>query len=221
MREISCDVIRDILPLYASDVVSSDTKKLILEHLETCSECKHELELLQKDITIPIQKETQPLKQVKKKINMAKIKITILSILGTLLILGSAVWFLLLGGIPAKSDHIDLRMEMQDEDGNGAGLWLCHAKTNNGTGISTGYKVIQESTEDGEVYRVTIYEIPIPVIVHSSEVMLGFGSVLSEEPPSTYDVTVTFVFRDKEITYSMRELGFQNWPATEAVESGG
>ena len=221
MREISCDVIRDILPLYASDVVSADTKELILEHLETCPECRHELELLQKDITIPIQKEAQPLKQVKRKINMAKIKITILSILGTLLILGSAAWFLLLGGIPARSDHIDLQMEMQDEDGDGAGLWICHAKTNNGTGIGSNYKVIQESTEDGEIYRITLYEIPIPVVVRSPEVLMGFGSVLSEEPPSIYDVTVTFVFRDKEMTYSMRELGFQNWPATEAVESGG
>lgn len=34
MKEISCDIIKDILPLYVDDVVSDDTKKMVEEHLE-------------------------------------------------------------------------------------------------------------------------------------------------------------------------------------------
>ena len=39
MKKISCNIIRDILPLYLDDVVSDDTKELVEEHLETCDAC--------------------------------------------------------------------------------------------------------------------------------------------------------------------------------------
>ncbi len=34
-----CNIIRDILPLYAEDMVSDDTVSFVDEHLQTCSEC--------------------------------------------------------------------------------------------------------------------------------------------------------------------------------------
>ncbi len=34
-----CNIIRDILPLYAEDMVSDDTVSFVEEHLQTCSEC--------------------------------------------------------------------------------------------------------------------------------------------------------------------------------------
>lgn len=36
-----CNIIRDILPLYAEDMVSDDTVSFVDEHLETCSECSN------------------------------------------------------------------------------------------------------------------------------------------------------------------------------------
>ena len=38
--ELNCNVIRDILPLYAEDMASNDTKKLIEGHLCGCDACK-------------------------------------------------------------------------------------------------------------------------------------------------------------------------------------
>ena len=39
MADITCEVIRDLMPLYVDDVLSSDSKALVEEHLETCEGC--------------------------------------------------------------------------------------------------------------------------------------------------------------------------------------
>ena len=44
---LPCSVIRDLLPLYAEDVMEEENKHLVEEHLETCSDCKKALEELQ------------------------------------------------------------------------------------------------------------------------------------------------------------------------------
>ena len=53
MNKINCTVIKDILPLYADDIVSEDTKKLVEEHLLNCHDCKKELSLLKTDLETP------------------------------------------------------------------------------------------------------------------------------------------------------------------------
>lgn len=47
--KIDCCLVRDILPLYAEKLVSDETAKLIDEHLDCCSACKKELELISAD----------------------------------------------------------------------------------------------------------------------------------------------------------------------------
>ena len=47
MSKISCDVIKDLLPLYIDEVVSEDTKLLVEEHIAECKECKLSLEQMQ------------------------------------------------------------------------------------------------------------------------------------------------------------------------------
>ena len=39
-----CNIIRDLLPLYAENMVSDDTKVFVEEHLKNCSECRAEHE---------------------------------------------------------------------------------------------------------------------------------------------------------------------------------
>ena len=53
MNKINCAIIKDILPLYADDIVSEDTKKLVEEHLLNCHDCKKELSLLKTDLETP------------------------------------------------------------------------------------------------------------------------------------------------------------------------
>lgn len=46
MATISCDVIRDLLPLYVDGVLSPDSRKLVQEHLVDCSSCRDNHEKL-------------------------------------------------------------------------------------------------------------------------------------------------------------------------------
>lgn len=43
-----CNLIKDILPLYVEDMVSTDTREFVSEHLEHCAECHAEFERMQK-----------------------------------------------------------------------------------------------------------------------------------------------------------------------------
>lgn len=62
--DISCDIIRDLLPLYAEELVSEDSKKLVDEHLCSCAPCTKQLGILKKAAQIPIEVETKSLKRV-------------------------------------------------------------------------------------------------------------------------------------------------------------
>lgn len=71
--EISCNVIRDLLPLYAEDMVSGDSKKLVEEHLDGCEGCSRELAQLQKEEKVPAEVETHSLDRVKRLIRRKRI----------------------------------------------------------------------------------------------------------------------------------------------------
>lgn len=60
---ISCEIIRDILPLYAEGMASDPTKELVQNHLCGCENCTRELEELKK-ARIPVEIDTTALKRV-------------------------------------------------------------------------------------------------------------------------------------------------------------
>ena len=43
MKNLSCDIIADLLPLYADEKCSEYTKKCIIHHTDSCDECKNTL----------------------------------------------------------------------------------------------------------------------------------------------------------------------------------
>ncbi|WP_066638582.1 zf-HC2 domain-containing protein [Desulfolucanica intricata] len=53
MSKISCEIIKDLLPLYYDEVCSSESKKMVEGHLAECSSCKRELDRIKTDIKIP------------------------------------------------------------------------------------------------------------------------------------------------------------------------
>lgn len=53
MAKISCDVIKDLLPLYQDEVCSEDSQLLVEEHVQACSECQKELEELKAELDCP------------------------------------------------------------------------------------------------------------------------------------------------------------------------
>lgn len=86
--DISCDIIRDLLPLYAEDMVSNDSRGLVEAHLEGCDPCKKELELLKQAQKLPVDVDTHGLERVSKEIRKRKI-LTVLCVIVTIF---SLIW---------------------------------------------------------------------------------------------------------------------------------
>lgn len=57
---ITCEIIKDLLPLYHDNVCSEDSRKLIEEHLSTCERCRDELKEI--DLEIKAVKNTEDVK---------------------------------------------------------------------------------------------------------------------------------------------------------------
>lgn len=52
-KQVSCEIVKDLLPLYYDNVCSDDSKRMIEEHLAVCNNCKMELDKIQSDFTLP------------------------------------------------------------------------------------------------------------------------------------------------------------------------
>lgn len=136
---ISCNVIRDILPLYAEDMVSEDTRKLVDEHLCGCDECTRELGKLKKKDAIPVSVDTAPMEHIRKSIRKRQILTTVCVIMTIASLVWS--WYVFITApirLPAEKaiEGVELR-----EDG---GLAIDIARGYNCVGI--GY------TGEGDMY---------------------------------------------------------------------
>lgn len=88
-----CRIIGDLLPLYAEDMVSEETKEFVSEHLEKCENCRAALkELTAADISPEIY--AAPLKDVKKKLCVKRLKSVALAALIVLIIAVSVFSYL-------------------------------------------------------------------------------------------------------------------------------
>lgn len=61
-----CNLIKDILPLYVEDMVSTDTREFVREHLEHCEKCHAEFERMRKPADSIPDTDIVPLKRIKK-----------------------------------------------------------------------------------------------------------------------------------------------------------
>ena len=85
-----CNIIRDILPLYAEDMVSDDTADYVNEHLEKCEACRKELEQIKKPQTVIPATDKSPLISIEKKLKAKRIQTIVLTAVFVAAILVSA-----------------------------------------------------------------------------------------------------------------------------------
>ena len=74
-----CNLIRDILPLYVEDMVSTDTREFVSEHLEHCEACRAAFEHMQKPADIIPYADIVPLKRIKKELFIKRLQTVFLT----------------------------------------------------------------------------------------------------------------------------------------------
>ena len=87
--KIQCEIIRDILPLYAEDMVSKPTREMVEVHLADCEGCRKELDQLHMDKPAERKTEIASLQHVKKTIRKAQV---LLASIAVLVIVSFGMW---------------------------------------------------------------------------------------------------------------------------------
>lgn len=114
--DVSCDIIRDVLPLYAEDLVSDATREMVDEHLCSCDGCMKQLGILKKAAQLPLEVNTTALKRVEHTIRRRKILSVVTAVLTLLTVLFAAVaWLNVTVYLEAEDAVIDVEPQ---EDGS-------------------------------------------------------------------------------------------------------
>lgn len=92
MNKISCNIIRDILPLYVDEVVSEDTRTMVTGHLEQCAQCRKQYESMKTRVEVPVENDIRPLKRFKTTWKKKKIILVCLTVLITVVCVSGAVF---------------------------------------------------------------------------------------------------------------------------------
>jgi len=115
MAEINCDVIKDMLPLYADEVVSESSRKLIEEHLDSCSDCSEYLgQLKEKPPVIGMsaeQDDKAAFQKVRRKIRKKRILTAVIAALGSVFIFAGLFYFIYVARIYLPYEESGLYME--------------------------------------------------------------------------------------------------------------
>lgn len=87
--KLSCNIIKDLLPLYAEGMVSEDSREVVKEHLCGCAPCRDALAQLRQETIVPSQTDTTPLAHLQEKIRRRRNGAAVLAILITATVLFS------------------------------------------------------------------------------------------------------------------------------------
>lgn len=123
---ISCEIIRDLLPLYVDEVCSNDSRVMVDRHLQGCESCRTELNYMKGELpqVAVIAEEVDSLKAARK----AQNRFTVRGILGTL----AAVLCMITVGaflfhpdvpFPVEPSRMQVEAACQLENGNIYFMW--------------------------------------------------------------------------------------------------
>jgi len=141
----NCNIIKDLLPLYADGVCSKESCTLVEEHIKGCSECRSELETMGNDIKLPASGDADALKRIKRRIRAEKI---VAGLAAAVVILGGltslTVWLINTDrSMDVEKYHITENVSVTEHDG---ALWL----SMNGTASSFDFVFPTISDTDGD-----------------------------------------------------------------------
>lgn len=114
--DISCDIIRDLLPLYAEELVSEDSKKLVEGHLCGCEPCTKQLGILKKAAALPIEVETKSLKRVENTIRKRRV-LTVIAVMLTMVSLVVSGFVFMLTPVFLSAEEAIEGVELREDGG--------------------------------------------------------------------------------------------------------
>ncbi len=160
MKKISCNIIKDILPLYVDEVVSEDTKEMVDEHLDSCASCREEAEMLKKNMILPSNRtikisDATIFKNIKRRFFKKKVIVSILSIAATIAVIFGVYSYLCMKEMFIPYDSTKITIEEID----GKLYAAYHGDTLGGTRSASSLRLTIEGEEKGAAF-LCYYETP-------------------------------------------------------------
>lgn len=219
-----CNIIRDILPLYAEGMTCVDTNEYIQEHLSCCEECEQELARIREPERLADAQTFDGagvIKAIRKKWNRKNILLGILLILlavsiGTYLLVLCHRPFLVAAPVHSEDVIVRTRIEPYENPHQNAYLdqrFIIEFEHKEGKALQIS--LIDDYTIDEKDRMIrTGYTLEIRETVFDFfgaakyQDTMSTGYVYTEETlPEGFDFTITVVYRDQTVTYSMAEEG--------------
>ena len=114
--EISCNIIRDLLPLYAEEMVSEDSKRMVDGHLCGCDDCTKELAAITKAPKVPFEVDVKSLKRVEDGIRRRRV-LSALAAIMTVLTMGITVCVYLFTPYYLTAEEAIEAVELREDGG--------------------------------------------------------------------------------------------------------
>lgn len=124
MSKYSCEMIKDLLPLYTDDVCSDESRKTVEEHLAECPACRAELEKLAKGITVAPEKDANVMKRIKKRLRTEKIAVAVISLAAILFAAVGSLILLINMTCAMDYEKYNMAENMWAEEDENGDVWL-------------------------------------------------------------------------------------------------
>ena len=186
MRDLSCDVIRDLLPAVADEIASADTEALVKEHIKTCADCRAALDAMRAPETAPMadEKEIDYLKKTRKKgwraVIAAALAVLMLCAAGLALRAfvigfdGDPAW--LMSEVAAEGTHLALRCSPNDSAG---AVGKMNFSEEDGVVTVTARRVLASPLHRGSAEETYEASEPIRRVIVNSRVVWDEGARIS------------------------------------------
>lgn len=115
---ISCEIIRDLLPLYVDDVCSKASRTVVENHLQTCSECKKELEMMCEGEPTVVVGEVDTAKAAGKAWKKRKLRSAIIGLVLATIVFGLGYGLTVPNIVPVDEKHLEVGEVSQYADGD-------------------------------------------------------------------------------------------------------
>lgn len=157
--KVTCDVIRDLLPLYVEKMTSDDSCTMIEEHLASCEDCRNYLKELETADEIPIDTDVTPFLKIKSTLLKKKIQAVIVSLIVLIVLVIFSISFL---NAPKYMSYDENIVSLNETD-NGMLVARFDEKID-------GYEMNRYPTEDnsGYVYHLTTWDSLYHLIMRDS-----------------------------------------------------
>ena len=224
--KLSCDVIRDLLPLYADRAASANTAALVEEHLASCPACREELGRL--GAALPAEPEgAEPLRRFKRRWRRRQVLIAVTAAVVTAAV-AAGIFLTCFWGRRAAAGEVEVSLELQWSDpgsgeesgGDGGrealeqGNWsgVLHVRSLHEKNLRSRIEPFSETDEKGVTVRagyvMDLWEVPDWAPSGSGGITAGYGYPNEAGPlPEDFDIVFIVRCRDGAVTYSAREAG--------------